>query len=132
MKRLIGLIVGLGLLAAGCADTGAHIIPGADGGSPSGTVAGSPSPKPTATGPVPSAMPSRSPRPGGGSLTYQVWFTGGEHLFVTKRTQGFTQAVGRAALDALLAGPSGPERSAGVGTVIPSGTNLLDLNVEDG
>jgi hypothetical protein len=65
-------------------------------------------------------------------VTYQVWFTHGESLFVTERTQPATVAVGSASLGALLAGPTSAERAAGLGTTIPSGTKLLGLNIENG
>jgi hypothetical protein len=128
MKRLIGMVIGLGLLAAGCAGHGAQIVRPADQGSPSASPTAPASPKP---GDTPAASPSGSTG-SGGTVTYEVWFTYGEHLFVTERTQAFTQAVGRAALTALLAGPSGAERDAGVGSTIPSGTKLLGLNIQDG
>lgn len=127
MKRLIGFAVGLGLLTAACAGQGAVTIRPIGEGTP--PPSGRPSPPAT-----PSATPASgsSGSPSGQTLTYEVWFTRGEHLFVTKRTQEFTVAVGRAALTALLQGPSSAERSAGVGTTVPSGTEVLGLNIEDG
>jgi hypothetical protein len=127
MKRLIGFVIGLGLVAAGCAGHGAQIVRPAGGGSPSASPS---TPTPSATK-TPHTNPSASTG-SSGSVTYEVWFTYGEHLFVTERTQPFTVAVGRAALTALLAGPSNAERSAGVGTTLPAGTKLLGLNIEDG
>lgn len=129
MKRLIGFVIGLGFLAAGCAGRGAEVV------RPVGE--GSPSPSPSSnTSPTPGASHTPTTRPsspsGSGSVTYDVWFTKGEHLFVTRRTEPFTVAVGRAALQSLLSGPSSAERAAGVGTAVPSGTKLLDLNIEDG
>jgi germination protein M len=130
MKRLIGFAIGMGLLAAGCAGHGAQVLrPGGDG-SPSASPSTQLSPTSKAT-PTPASSPSGSTG-SGGTVTYQVWFTYGEHLFVTERTQEFTQAVGRAALTALLAGPSSTERNAGVGSTVPAGTKLLGLNIEDG
>jgi hypothetical protein len=61
-----------------------------------------------------------------------VWFTYDEHLFVTRRTEPFTVAVGRASIEALLAGPSSQETGAGVGSAVPDGTELLDLTIEGG
>ena len=126
MKRLIGFAVGLGLLAAGCAGNGAVTVgPLDDSPSPSPSASASTSPKPT---PSTTASPGQS----GPTVTYEVWFTRGESLFVTKRTQPATVAVGSASLNAMLAGPNGAERAAGVGTTIPSGTKLLGLNIENG
>jgi hypothetical protein len=61
-----------------------------------------------------------------------VWFTYGEHLFVTKRTEPFTEAVGHTALTTLLEGPSDAELAAGVGTAIPDGAGLLGLGIDSG
>jgi hypothetical protein len=65
-------------------------------------------------------------------VTFEVWFHQADRLFMTKRTEPFTQAVGRASLEALLAGPSDLETAVGVGTSIPPGTELLDLGIADG
>jgi Immunoglobulin-like domain of bacterial spore germination/Sporulation and spore germination len=128
MKRLIGFVIGLGLLTAACAGQGAVDIPPLDDGG------SSPSATPNPPSPSPTGGSNGSPNGSGGgqTVTYEVWFTRGEHLFVTKRTQPFTVAVGRAALTAMLQGPSDAEAAAGVGTVIPDGTELLGLNIEDG
>jgi germination protein M len=127
MKRLIGFVIGLGFLTAACAGHGAEVVRSLDGGSPSPSTKSPPTPKATTS---PGTKPSGST--GSGSVTYEVWFTYGEHLFETQRTEPFTVAVGRAALDSLLAGPSSAERSAGIGTTVPAGTKLLGLNIEDG
>jgi hypothetical protein len=126
MKRLIGFAVGLGLLAAGCAGQGAVTVGPIDEGSPSPSASAPSSPK------KPTPSPTASSGSSGTYVTYEVWFTHGESLFVTKRTQPATVAVGSAALNAMLAGPNSAERAAGVGTTIPSGTKLLGLNIEDG
>jgi hypothetical protein len=65
-------------------------------------------------------------------VTYEVWFTYGEHLFVTSRTGPFTVAVGRASIEALIDGPTADEKTAGVGSSVPDGTGLLGLTIEDG
>ena len=65
-------------------------------------------------------------------MTYEVWFTYGEHLFVTSRTGPFTVAVGRASVEALLDGATSEEAGAGVGSAVPDATELLDLTIEDG
>ncbi len=133
MKRLIVIIAALGLLAAACAGRGAQSL------GPAPTVEESPSPVES-----PSPEPTEEPTVEG-SLTYEVWFAaeyeafgeagqplGGTGLFLTKRTQEATPAVGRAALTALLEGPTPEEAAAGVSSAVPAGTELLGLSIEDG
>jgi germination protein M len=66
-----------------------------------------------------------------GLVTYQVWFTRDESLFMVTRTQQATPRIGSAALEALLAGPDTREQAAAVGSQIPSGTQLLGLSVDN-
>ena len=66
-----------------------------------------------------------------GLVTYQVWFTRDESLFVVTRTQQATPRIGSAALEGLLAGPDTREQAAAVGSQIPSGTQLLGLSVDN-
>ena len=49
-----------------------------------------------------------------GQVTYQVWFTDAEGLFVTYRTEEATPRVGTAALESLLAGPDSFEEDYGL------------------
>ena len=65
-------------------------------------------------------------------ITYQVWFTRGESLFMVKRTQEATPRIGTAAMESLIAGPSTQEQAAAVGSQIPAGTQLLGLSVDNG
>jgi germination protein M len=65
-------------------------------------------------------------------ITYQVWFTRGESLFMVKRTQEATPRIGTAAMESLIAGPNTQEQAAAVGSQIPAGTQLLGLNVDTG
>jgi hypothetical protein len=65
-------------------------------------------------------------------MTFEVWFGYGEWLFVTERTVPATPLVGTAAVAALVAGPSAAERTAGVVTSIPEGTELLGLSIAGG
>lgn len=132
MKRLIVLTGVLGLLAAGCGGRGAQSL------GPAPSADESPTPVETA---------SREPtqEPVSDEVSYEVWFASGssvtgekddvitrEGLFLTKRTQEATPAVGRAALTALLAGPSEEEAAAGVYSAILEGTELLGLTIENG
>lgn len=61
-----------------------------------------------------------------------VYLVDGEAVRPVRRTVEATDAVGRAALEALLDGPSAAERADGYATAIPAGTELLDLDVEEG
>ena len=65
-------------------------------------------------------------------VTYEVWFTRGESLFMVRRDEPFTPRIAAAAMQSLLAGPSAREQAAAVGSQIPAGTQLLGLTIEDG
>ena len=121
----------LGFVAASCG-TGngaqsAGPVPSGDE-SPQSTYSGSE----TGTGTGGSSLPIPTDTSGQGAalVRYKVWFHRGEQLFVVTRTQSATPRVGTAAMEALLEGPSPGERSAGVATQIPDGTQLLGLIVD--
>jgi hypothetical protein len=118
------------MVATACAGSGAVSLGKAPGAksSPPGPTSSGPhtSPRPTTNRTTPPSPTSNQ------TVTYQVWFAYGEHLFVTKRTETFSPGVGRMALDALLAGPTSAERAAGVGTIIPSGTAVRGLTIGGG
>ncbi len=61
----------------------------------------------------------------------KVYFLRGERLAIAHR-QVPAPAVLRGAMVELLAGPTAEELAAGLFTVVPSGTELLDLNLADG
>jgi germination protein M len=63
--------------------------------------------------------------------TVRVYLMRGEHLGVGDRGAGAGPAVGRAALEALLDGPTPDERAAGLESEIPEGTQLLDLSIDE-
>src|ERR1041385_655018 len=128
MKRLILAMTALALFAAACGSGGAVAVRRIDSGR---TVGPSPSANPSSTPSGPSISPSANPGPSQ-TVTVEVWFTKGETLFESKRTQSFTVAVGRAALTALLAGPSAEEKAAGLASSVPAGTQLLGLSIADG
>lgn len=93
-----------------------------------------PTPSESATetpAPTPEASPSASPA-AAGERELEVWFTYGDRLFVTRRVVPGTPAVGRAAMEQLLARPDDFEANAGVSTAIPPGIRLLDLAIGDG
>ncbi len=120
----------LGLVAASCGvgrgAQSAGSVPTAEPGGDVGatTTAGSD------TGETPSGGSTST---GGSSLmTYQVWFTRGESLYVVTRTDSATPRVGTAALEALLQAPDPSEQAAGIGSQVPTGTQLLGLTVDNG
>lgn len=117
VRRALPAILMLALVASSC--TG--------GATPTPTT----SPIPTGSAP-PSASASPTTSASASTMTLEVWFAYGEHLFVTPRTQDVTSAVGRAAVEALLAGPTEAERTAGVVTAVPATTELLGLTIADG
>lgn len=128
MKRLLVLVAAVALLGVACGEQGA--VPVDTIGDGAGTTPAEPT-DPTGTGPS-SPSPDPTGSPSGRTVTYEVWFPLGETLFVTRRTEPETQAVGAASLNALLAGPTPVETAAGVGTSIPPGTELLGLAIEGG
>jgi len=94
-----------------------------DGGEPTGTET-----TPTETAP---AEP----------VSFQVWFAapdlderlngGGDPKLFPVRRSAQTVAVGRAALEELIAGPAAADGER-VSSAVPAGTRLLGLNIEDG
>jgi len=131
-------------LALGLAAAAALMVVGAACGS-----SGSPT-QPTATVTVtappvtasPSATPSAAPSASGtATTTLSVYFVRpiggtqpahGPFIAAAHRTLPTTTAPATAAMRALLAGPSGQERSIGMATVVPSGTRLLGLTISGG
>src|SRR2546425_6039026 len=116
MKPLGMVVLGVGLLAAACVKSGAASL-----GSPPGAASPTPGQSPSVK---PSGSPSSSLSSSGRKLTFEVWFVKGAKLFVTKRTEPFTVAVGKLSLDALVAGPSVPELSAQVRTELAADATL--------
>src|SRR6187551_1036274 len=134
MKVVIGVLAVivaamLGIVAASCgvgrgAESAGPVPTVAPGGEVAGTSAGT-------TSVVSEGGSSTS----SGTLTvvtYQVWFTRGESLFMVRRDEPSTPRIATAAVQSLLAGPSPREQAAAVGSQIPAGTQLLGLTIEDG
>jgi spore germination protein GerM len=120
MKRLIAMAVTLAALTTACAESGAQPI----GPAPSdGTTS------PTVSPATPS--PSESPEPTR-SVTYEVWFNYDGYLFLTHRTEPFTEGVGARALQLLLSGPTRAEGGAAVTSSLNPGTRLLGLSIDGG
>ena len=82
----------------------------------------------------PTVAPSPSPtdEPGGETVTVLVYFLSGEKLATAERTLPATQAVARAAMDALCGGPNDFERAAGLTSSVPAGTAVLGITIEAG
>lgn len=121
----IGSVVLTGLVGvAACAPAPT----GGLGPAPGGSTSPRPTSQPTHTTPAPppSSAPTASP------VTLQTWFTRDGKLFQTQRTVPATRGVGKAAINAVLAGPSTTEASAGLVSDVPAGTSLLGLNIVRG
>ena len=111
MTRAAVVLAALGLaaLAAGCDGAG-------DGDSSATTTT-------TATTPT-----TTSP----GATSVAVYFLRDGKVAPVRRRVPATMAVARAAMRALLAGPSEAERDAGLVSAIPEGTSLRDIALADG
>ena len=125
MKRLPIVIIGVGLLAAACSTAPAGSLGNAPAGAARPPASASATPRPTSPSGQQTTQPARE-------ISLQVWFTRDGKLFSTERTIPATQAVGQAALNRLLAGPSAAESAAGLGSQIPAGTSLGGLSISSG
>lgn len=65
------------------------------------------------------------------SQRLRIWLTGGEALRPVVRDVPETEAVARAAIEELLAGPSDEETDLDIGSEIPPGTELLDVSISE-
>ncbi|MDX6505461.1 MAG: hypothetical protein QOG06_105 [Gaiellaceae bacterium] len=116
MKKLLALtalaVLGgaLGFATAGCGSEQAVSL-----GKPQTATSG-----PEQTGSVPTL------------LSLEVWFANHDGLVAVHRTHEPTRLVATAAVNALLAGPSAPERAAGLVSAVPSGTRLLGISIRSG
>jgi hypothetical protein len=138
VKRLITILAAAALLGA-CAEGAKSGGPVATGpvtpispvGSPPGPTT-EPTTEPTTPGSTTEPTTSPDPTTPSGTVTLEVWFDDGRTLARVFRNEPTTQAVGRAALEALLEGPTNQEVADGVGTQVPPGTTLLGLSITDG
>lgn len=62
------------------------------------------------------------------------WVSAGENALGVKRTLPGTEAVAKAALEALIAGPTDAEKATwpAISSAIPDGTRLLGVTIDDG
>jgi spore germination protein GerM len=68
----------------------------------------------------------------GGTTTVRVYFLRDEKVGPAGRTVAKTGAPAKAAMEELLKGPSASDDAAGLQTVIPAGTKLNDVTIEEG
>ncbi len=86
---------------------------------------------PATTMPPTTVAPATTSLPPTKKVDAKVYLLRGERLAITHRDV-IGPAVLRAALSELIAGPTASERGDGLHTEIPTGTQLLDVNLDDG
>lgn len=88
--------------------------------------------QPVSLGQVKNTTPSTSPRTTTTTPASQaavVWFARSDGIVPVQRVHPATTGVASAAIKALLAGPTRPERRSGVSSAIPKGTKLLGISL---
>jgi germination protein M len=137
MKRLshltaLSLAAGLLLTLAACGGDDAVSV----GEVPAGTSTEPADPSGTTTDPAGTdSGTGTGEEPGGepaADISYRIWLVHGESLAPVRRSHEATRAVGAAALESLLDGPTEAEAGSGTTTAIPDGTRLLGLVVSGG
>ena len=128
LGRLLPLLL---IAAAVIVVVGAALIAacGSSGGAspePTATVTVTPS---ASTGPSGSASPSPSSSAAPAQTSLRLYFLRGEKLGVAERRVAHTTMPATASVQALLAGPTGDERAAGLTSSVPEGTKLLGLTI---
>ncbi len=73
-----------------------------------------------------------TPQPTPETATFAVYLLRDGVIAPVRRTVASTPAVARAAVEALMTGPTADETSDGLVTAIPDGTTLLDVSLADG
>ena len=122
MRRLV--LLATVVLAAGCGSSE----------ETSGPAATTPPPPPATTVPT-TTVPEPPPPPPAvpaGETVVSVYFLRDGQIAAARRTVPKTQAVARAALEQLAAGPSEAEREAGLTTSIPRELAVERLEIADG
>ncbi|MBI4260818.1 MAG: GerMN domain-containing protein [Actinobacteria bacterium] len=128
MKRLLILAAVLATVGTACANVGPVPVDTVGPGDGGGTT--TPPPGPGTGEPPPTTQPTGSPS--GETMTFEVWLSRDEALFMTRRTVAYDPGIGRASIEALLAGPTARESATNVGTAIPAGTRFLGLSIDGG
>jgi germination protein M len=125
----VALAASLGFLVASCSSDGdatsAGPVPSVDTATE-----GTSEEIPTTTEETTETGTATETEPSNSKVTYQVWFTNSDGLFVTYRTEAATPRVGTAALESLLEGPDSFEDGYGLSTAIPESTQLLGLEID--
>lgn len=133
-KVSFGLWMAAALLCLGTLGAGCGSVPLGEGEPTDTTSVVTTS---SATGPGSSTtVEGTSTTLGGGEekqLQLSVYLCGpDEKLWPVRREVADTAATGKAAVEALLEGPTAAEEEADLGTCIPDGTTFLGLDVQDG
>lgn len=130
--RFVLAIVALPLLifAAACGDDDDAATPTPTEPTPTGEPAATATPGETAT-PTPQVTPQATPTDEPSTMELNVYFMRGEGVATVLRELPASEGVARAAMEALLEGPTGDEAETGLTTAIPEGTELLDIAIED-
>lgn len=124
-------VLAVGLLLAGCGggddsvDTSSSATTRAE---TAGTTGGAGSPSTTTGG----GTTAGTVAPDAAGVALDVVFLRGGKVATGHRRVAPTQAVARAALEQLFAGPDGTEQSAGFTTVLRPGTRVAGLDIADG
>jgi len=132
-RRLAALVTGalvtaLLLSACGGGDDGIETSTGTPASTqPAGATEPTGTPGTAAPGP-----PSGTVAPGAAGVGLQVVFLDGGKVATGHRRVAPTQAVARAALEQLIAGPNATEQGAGFTTLVPAGTRIDGLDVAGG
>jgi hypothetical protein len=104
--------------------------------APSADESSAPTDEPSEEPTEPDSSPSPSSKPSGTTIVRAYFWLGGgpgsAGLLATLREVPGTKAVATAAVNALLAGPTGLESHNAISTAIPDGTQLLGLTIEGG
>jgi hypothetical protein len=145
-RLLIALFAAVAVVAA-CSPASGQLgtVPPASSAPEPSVAQGSPdiTPEPSdepsdqpSTSPAGSDNPGSSQAPAGTTVVRAYfWLGGGEGsagLVAVLREVPGTTAVARAAMNALLDGPSSAEAGRSISTVIPDGSQLLGLSIKDG
>lgn len=117
MRRLLGMVAVLALVATACGNDGAIDV---------GQVPGRPETTVTTTE-TPATTPATTPA---GTTQVSVWLARGEKLEPLTRTVPSVPRIGAEAVKALLAGPTAAETRNGFTTAVPKETRFLDLVID--
>lgn len=130
LRRRVALLSCLllaGAVLAACGGGDDEVKTSASTSATTTTVPGSGATTPPGGATTPATVAPDAP-----GTTVAATFVRGEKVGTAHRRVAPTSAVGRAALEQLLAGPTAEEQAAGLATAIPKGTKLLGLDIANG